>query len=126
MHFLNIKLSGIIVNNNRKSESPWKIPLWIFTSAKAFPPNVNSDNQFFMASVIYYYYYYYYTSFSYQHLLIVFHGRLSECKSQHFSWTFLSILADLNNAVVWIISARPLISKSSSLFISLWGLFRVH
>ena len=30
------------------------------------------------------------------------------------SRTLLSILADLNNAVVWIVSTRPVISKSSS------------
>ena len=31
-----------------------------------------------------------------------------------FSRTFLSILVNLNNAVVWKVSTRPLISKSSS------------
>ena len=35
------------------------------------------------------------------------------------SWTLLSILADLNNAVVWMVSIRPLISKSSSSFTKL-------
>ena len=36
-------------------------------------------------------------------------------KSPHVSRTLLSILADLSNAVVWIVSILPLISKFSSL-----------
>ena len=36
---------------------------------------------------------------------------LSDSKSPQVSGTFLSILADLNNAVVWIVPTRPLISK---------------
>ena len=39
---------------------------------------------------------------------------LSGSKSPQISRTLLSILADLNNAVVWIVSTRPVISKSSS------------
>ena len=39
---------------------------------------------------------------------------MSERKSPQVSRTFLSILADLNNALVWMVSTRPLISKSSS------------
>ena len=35
-------------------------------------------------------------------------------KSPQISMTLLSILADLNNAVVWTVSIRPFISKSSS------------
>ena len=46
--------------------------------------------------------------------LMVFHWSLSESKSSQVSRTLLSILADLNYAVVWIISTRPLISKCSS------------
>ena len=42
----------------------------------------------------------------------------SESKSTQFSRTLLSILADFNNAVVWMVSTRPLISKSSSPFIN--------
>ena len=53
--------------------------------------------------------------FSHQRWLIVFHGSLSECKSSQASRTLHSILADLNNAIVWIVSSRFLISKSSSL-----------
>ena len=36
---------------------------------------------------------------------MVFHGSLSDCKSYHAYRTLLSILADLNNAAVWIVSA---------------------
>ena len=39
---------------------------------------------------------------------------LSDSKSPRVSSSFLSILADLNKAVVWIFSTRPLISKSSN------------
>ena len=53
-------------------------------------------------------------SFSYQLTLMVFHWSLNDSKSPHVSRTLLSILADLNNAVVWTVSTRPIISKSSS------------
>ena len=42
------------------------------------------------------------------------HWSLSDNKSPQVSGTLLSILADLNNAVVWMISTRLLISKSSN------------
>ena len=58
--------------------------------------------------------FYSYESFSHQHLLTAFHRRLSDHKSPRVSRTLLSIMADLNNAVVWMSSTRPLISKSSS------------
>ena len=45
---------------------------------------------------------------------MIFHWRLSDSKSSHVSWTLLRIVTDLNNAVVWIVLVRPLISKSSS------------
>ena len=45
---------------------------------------------------------------------MVFHWSLSDCKSPQVSRTLLSILAVLNNAVVWTVSTRPVISKSSS------------
>ena len=38
---------------------------------------------------------------------------LSDSKFPHVSRTLLSILADLNNAVGWTVSTRPVISKSS-------------
>ena len=37
-----------IMNSQGDSASPWKIPLWIFVSARLFPPAVNSTLQFFM------------------------------------------------------------------------------
>ena len=49
---------------------------------------------------------------------MVFRGSLSDSKSPQVSRTFLSILADLNNIVVWMVSSCPLISKSSSLLIN--------
>ena len=45
----------------------------------------------------------------------VFHGGLSDSKSAQVSRTLFSILADLNNTVVWTVLTRPVISKSSSL-----------
>ena len=39
---------------------------------------------------------------------------LSDSKSPQVSRTLLSVLADLNNAATWMVSTRPLISKSSS------------
>ena len=47
---------------------------------------------------------------------MVFHWSLSDSKSPQVSRTLLSILADLNNVVVWMVSTRPLISKPSSPF----------
>ena len=57
----------------------------------------------------------YYESFSYQRCLMVSLWNLSDSKSTQVPRTLLSILANLNNAVIWMISTRPLISKSSSL-----------
>ena len=48
---------------------------------------------------------------------MVSHWSLSK-KSLQILRTLLSILADLNNAAVWMVFTRPLISKSSSLFIN--------
>ena len=61
-------------------------------------------------------YYYLIISFSHQRLLMVFHCSLSESKPLQVSRTLLSILAVLNNAVVWMISTCPPTSKSSSPF----------
>ena len=47
---------------------------------------------------------------------MIFHWSLSDSKSPQVSRTRLSILAVLSNAVVWIVSTRPLISKSSKPF----------
>ena len=46
---------------------------------------------------------------------MVFHWNLNDSKTRRVSRTFLSILVDLNNATVLMVSTRPLISKSSSL-----------
>ena len=47
---------------------------------------------------------------------MVFHWSLNNSKSHQLSRTLLSILAVLNNAVVWLVSTRPSTSKSSRLF----------
>ena len=47
-------LSGVIAitNSHNESASPWKMDLWIFTSAQAFYPAVNSTFQFYVASIM--------------------------------------------------------------------------
>ena len=45
---------------------------------------------------------------------MVFHWNLSDCMSPQVSRTLLRILTDLDNVVVWMVSTRPLISKSAS------------
>ena len=47
---------------------------------------------------------------------MVFHWSLSDSKSPQVSRTRLRILAVLSNAVIWIVSTRPLTSKSSRPF----------
>ena len=47
---------------------------------------------------------------------MVFHWSLSDSKSPKLSRTLLSILAVLNNAVVWMVSTRLPTSKSSRPF----------
>ena len=47
---------------------------------------------------------------------MVLHWSLSDSKSPQVSRTLLSILAVLNNVVVWMVSTRPPTSKSSSPF----------
>ena len=47
---------------------------------------------------------------------MAFHWSLSDSKSPQVSRTLLSILAVLNNAVVWMVSTRPPTSKSFSPF----------
>ena len=54
-------------------------------------------------------------NFSRQCHLVVVLWSLSDNKSPRVSWTLLSILADLNNAVIWMVSILPLIFNSSSL-----------
>ena len=55
-------------------------------------------------------------SFKHQRKLMVFYSRLSDSKSPQVSGILLSILAVLNNAVVWVVSTRPPTSKSSRPF----------
>ena len=57
---------------------------------------------------------YSFSSFSHQRLPMVSPWCLSDSKSLQLSRTRLNILAYHNNAVVWIVSKCPLISKSSS------------
>ena len=56
---------------------------------------------------------------SFSHQLTLTHRCLSYCKSPQVTRTLLSILADLNNSVVWLVSGYPLISRYSSSFINL-------
>ena len=53
---------------------------------------------------------------------MVSHWSVSDCKSPQVSSTLLSILANLNNAVVWMVSTCPVISKFSSLFTNPLGI----
>ena len=55
-------------------------------------------------------------SFSHQRQLMVFHWSLSDSKSPQVFRTLHSILAVLNNVVVWMVSIPPPTSKSSSPF----------
>ena len=59
---------------------------------------------------------YYSLRVSHQRLLLVFPRSLSDNKSPQVFRTLVNILANLNNAVVWMVSTRPVISKSSSTF----------
>ena len=52
---------------------------------------------------------------------MVFHWSLSNINTLQLFRTLLSIQADLNHAVVWIVSTCPLISKSSSVFTNPFG-----
>ena len=58
-------------------------------------------------------------SFSHQRSLVVFHWNLRDSKSSQVSRTLLGILADLNNAIVWMVTTRPLISNFSNPFVSI-------
>ena len=54
-----------------------------------------------------------FASFSHKRWLMVFHWSLIDSKSPQVSRTLLSILADVNNVVVWIVLIRPPIFDSS-------------
>ena len=62
-----------------------------------------------------YYYYYYFTPWEFLTSALA-DGFSLDSKSPQVSRTFLGILANLKNAVVWIVSIRPLVSKSPSPF----------
>ena len=53
--------------------------------------------------------------FSNQRLMTIFHWGFNYSMSPQVSRTLLSILADLYNDIVWMVSCSPLISKSSCL-----------
>ena len=61
-------------------------------------------------------------SFSHQYYLLVFYWNLRPGKSSQMSKTLLSILTDLSNVVVWMVSARPPIFNSSSPLIKSLGI----
>ena len=63
----------------------------------------------------YYYYFTYLRVFSHQHELMVFQWSLSDCQSPQVS---RNLQVDLNNAVVWMVTTRHLISKSFRPFIN--------
>ena len=158
-----------ITNSNGDRASPWKIPPWLFTPAKVFPPAVNSTfflvggfldklydfvgyfvyrisfwsestpyliffvsfdsswgyvDQFkedppflwFPCSILRLFFFSLLVKFSHQLLLAVFHWSLSDYKCPHFTRTLLSILADLNNAVVSMVSIFHLISNPPAFF----------
>ena len=59
----------------------------------------------------YYYYYYYFTSWEF-FISVLADGFSLDFEWQQISRTLLSIRADPNDAVLWTVSTRPLISKS--------------
>ena len=61
-----------------------------------------------------FHYFYSLKCFSHQRQLMVFHWSLKDSKSPQISRTLVSIMADINNAVVWMCSIHPVISNSFS------------
>ena len=57
---------------------------------------------------------------------MIFHWSLSDSNFTQISRTLLSILANLNNAVVWTVSTRPLIFTSYSHCTYLWWLYSMR
>ena len=53
---------------------------------------------------------------------MVFHWSFSDCKSPQISRTLLGIVADFVNTIVWMVSIRPPIYKSSISFSKLFGI----
>ena len=96
-----------------KASRPFTIPLGIVSSAQTtigMTVNLMFYGFTSIISIIFLL-----ESFSLQRYLMVFHWSLSDNKSPRVSWTHLSILTDLNDAVVWTVSTCPVMSKSSSL-----------
>ena len=92
--------------------------IWIVSTR---PPTSKSSRPFNNPLVIvpkapYYYYYYYYSpsDFFTPALVMVFHWSLGNSMFPLDSRTLLSILGDLWNAEVWMVSIRPPISNSSN------------
>ena len=54
------------------------------------------------------------------------HRSLTDSNSLQVSRILLSILSDLNTAVVWMISTCPLLFNPPDLLLILWWLYRVH
>ena len=96
----------------------FNLTLWSAGTAKStvqqvlfflfFAGGLRLDNLFIIIIII--------IVFSHHRKLMVFHWSLSDSKSPQVSRTLLSILAVLNNPVVWMVSTRPPTSKSSSPF----------
>ena len=100
-----------IARNSTLIQNSWICYSLIYWSIRTIQSFTNS-----------YYNYYYYLlieNFSRQRQLMGFHWTLSRCNSLQISRTLLSIMADLNNVVLWMVSTHSVISKSSSLFIHL-------
>ena len=104
----------MLVSLSLLSFTPWEF----FTSVLSDGLSLEFEWQQVSSCLQDYYYYYYLLleSFSSQRYLMVFHWSLSDSKSHHVSKTLLSILAVLNNAVVWMVCTPPPTSKSSSPF----------
>ena len=79
-----------------------------------FPSNHYITFIFYFVTAQLFLLYYYYLHWSFA--LMVFHWILIDSKSPQVSRTLLSILAVLNNVVVWIVSTLPPTSKSFSPF----------
>ena len=65
----------------------------------------------FKEADFHYHYYCSFSSFSHECYVMVSHWSLSDRNSFQVSRILLSILADLNSTVVWVVSNRPLISS---------------
>ena len=89
--------------------------MWLMVSSRS-PHSLHLLFCCVLSFLTLYNYYYLHWSFSHQHQLMVFHWSLSGNKSSQVLWTLLSILAVLNNVVVWMVSTSPPTSKSSSPF----------